>query len=139
MKFLIPEKPLSSFTPWLVLLVVLLALTPAQAQEYSITWSTIGSGGGTSVGGNYTLDCTLGLSATDTASSCKYVIGAGYWPEQLYFVDLLFLANFTSMWLQTVPSGAVIPADFSGDNIVNLIDYSIMSKYWICYSPLNWR
>ncbi|MCP4713133.1 MAG: hypothetical protein GY869_31265 [Planctomycetes bacterium] len=139
MKYIFPNKPLSSFAPWTILLVVLLTLTPVKAQQYSITWSTVSSSGGTGVGGNYTLDCTLGLATTETASTCKLAIGAGYWPQQLHFVDLSFLTHFTSMWLQTAPTGDVVPADFSGDNIVNLIDYSLLSGYWTCYCPLSWR
>jgi len=44
----------------LLVLTTCLAVAPAGAQSYSINWSTIDGGGGTSTGGVYTVSGTVG-------------------------------------------------------------------------------
>ena len=50
-------------------------------------------------------------------------------------VNFIDLANFVNEWLQ---SGSGLPADLSGNNKVDFIDYSIFGSYWRSYCPDNW-
>jgi hypothetical protein len=57
-----------------------LALTGiASAQTYSIDWSTIDGGGGTSSGGPYTLSGTIGQPDAGTMSGGNYSLTGGFW------------------------------------------------------------
>jgi hypothetical protein len=59
-----------------------LALCPAaRAQSFTINWYTIDAGGGTSVGGAYTLTATIGqFDAGAPMSGGPFLLEAGYWP-----------------------------------------------------------
>jgi hypothetical protein len=50
----------------------------AQAQ-YSIDWSTIDGGGGTSTGGVYTVSGTIGQPDAGTMSGGNYTLNGGFW------------------------------------------------------------
>ena len=52
----------------------------AQAQ-YSIDWSTIDGGGGTSTGGVYTVSGTIGQPDAGTASGGVFTVRGGFWPQ----------------------------------------------------------
>ena len=52
----------------------------AKAQSYSIDWSTIDGGGGTSSGGSYTLSGTIGQPDAGTLSGGSYTLEGGFWP-----------------------------------------------------------
>ena len=60
---------------------VFLALAvPTMAQTYSIDWSTIDGGGGTSTGGVYSVSGTIGQSdAGPTMSGGNYTLDGGFW------------------------------------------------------------
>jgi hypothetical protein len=62
------------------LLSIILALAPslALAQNYSIDWSKIAGGGGTSSGGNYTLTGTIGQTDAGTLSGGNYTLEGGF-------------------------------------------------------------
>ena len=65
-----------------VLAVLLLAggSSMLQAQNYSIGWSKIAGGGGTSVNGPYTFNGTIGQpDASGTATSGQYAFTGGFW------------------------------------------------------------
>ena len=52
----------------------------AQAQQYSITWSTIDGGGGTSTGGVYSVSGTIGQpDAGVTMTNGQYSVTGGFW------------------------------------------------------------
>ena len=58
----------------------LLALPTLHAQSYSIDWSTIDGGGGTSTGGVYSVTGTIGQpDAGPTMSGGNYSIDGGFW------------------------------------------------------------
>jgi len=62
------------------------SLTAAQAQSYSIDWSTIGGGGGTSTGGIYSVSGTIGQPGAGAAmSGGNYSVTGGFW--SLYAVQ----------------------------------------------------
>ena len=59
-------------------LVAGLALA-ATAQNYSIDWSTIDGGGGTSTGGVYSLSGTIGQPDAGTMSGGPFMLTGGFW------------------------------------------------------------
>jgi hypothetical protein len=54
-------------------------LSTAHAQQYSIDWSTIEGGGGTSTGGVYTVTGTIGQPDAGTMSGGTYTLSGGFW------------------------------------------------------------
>lgn len=64
-----------------IIVLALLASVPStvRAQNYSINWYTIGGGGGTSAGGNYSVTGTIGQPATATMSGGTYSLTGGFW------------------------------------------------------------
>jgi len=57
----------------------LLALPALHAQSYSIDWSTIDGGGGTSAGGVYSVSGTIGQPDAGKMSGGNYSIDGGFW------------------------------------------------------------
>jgi hypothetical protein len=55
-----------------------IACLPAAAQ-YSIDWSTVDGGGGTSTGGDYMLSGTIGQPDTGTVSGGNFALNGGFW------------------------------------------------------------
>ena len=51
----------------------------AFSQNYSIDWSTIDGGGGTSAGGAYSLSATIGQPDAGTMSGGSYSLSGGFW------------------------------------------------------------
>lgn len=66
--------------PLLVLLATFTIQFSAFSQSYSIDWSTIDGGGGTSTGGVYSVSGTIGQpDAGTTMSGGNYSIDGGFW------------------------------------------------------------
>jgi hypothetical protein len=57
-----------------------LALTLCAQAQYSITWSTIDGGGGTSTGGQYTVSGTVGQPDAGALSDGTFTLQGGFWP-----------------------------------------------------------
>lgn len=51
----------------------------AAAQAYSLSWSTIDGGGGTSSGGSYTISGTIGQPDAGRLTGGSYVLDGGFW------------------------------------------------------------
>jgi hypothetical protein len=68
---------------WLRLLCFLILVSvlclPASAQSYSLDWSTIDGGGGTSTGGVYSVSGTLGQPDAGTMTGGNYTLEGGFW------------------------------------------------------------
>lgn len=62
------------------LIPLLLASAPALAQP-SIPWSTIDGGGGTSSGGSFTLQGTIGQPDAGTMAGGSFSISGGFWSQ----------------------------------------------------------
>ena len=56
-----------------------LCASAVQAQNYSIDWSTIDAGGGTSTGGVYSVSGTIGQADAGHMSGGAYTIDGGFW------------------------------------------------------------
>jgi hypothetical protein len=52
---------------------------PVHGQDYSLDWSTIDSGGGTSTGGVYTVSGTIGQQDAGVMSGGNYTLAGGFW------------------------------------------------------------
>jgi hypothetical protein len=64
----------------LCIIGALLAVTVAHAQQYSINWSKISGGGGTSTGGVYSVSGTIGQpDASGAMSGGNYSVTGGFW------------------------------------------------------------
>jgi hypothetical protein len=61
-------------------LVLLLFVSLAFAQDYDLSWWTVDGGGGTfSQGGSYTLGGTIGQPDAGLLSGGNYTLGGGFW------------------------------------------------------------
>jgi hypothetical protein len=70
----------STKLPALLLLLSVFGLQlSAFAQSYSIDWSTIDGGGGTSTGGVYSVSGTVGQPDAGKMSGGNYTIDGGFW------------------------------------------------------------
>jgi hypothetical protein len=70
----------------LLLVIVEFAILPqVTAQSYSIDWSTIDGGGGTSTGGVYSVSGTIGQPDVGTMTGGQYSVLGGFW--SLYAVQ----------------------------------------------------
>jgi hypothetical protein len=63
---------------WLTAATALLVATPALGQ-YTINWSSIDGGGGTSTGGVYSVSGTIGQPDAGTLSGGNYTLAGGFW------------------------------------------------------------
>ncbi len=71
--------PIKAFLVVVAWCPVLLMATHVSAQSYSIDWSTIDGGGGTSTGGAYSLSGTIGQPDAGTMSGGSYTLQGGFW------------------------------------------------------------
>lgn len=61
------------------ILVLITGVATALAQSYSIDWLTIDGGGGTSTGGVYSVNGTIGQSDAGRLSGGSYTLAGGFW------------------------------------------------------------
>ncbi len=59
--------------------LLFVAACSVKAQTYSIDWSTIDGGGGTSTGGVYSVSGTIGQPDAGTMSGGNFSLTGGYW------------------------------------------------------------
>lgn len=67
------------FPIWLIALLLGVGLHSLHAQIYSIDSFTIAGGAGTSTGGNFTLDGTVGQPGAGVMSGGNYSLAGGFW------------------------------------------------------------
>ena len=60
-------------------LSLIAAVTTTSAQSYSINWHTIDGGGGTSTGGVYSVNGTIGQPDAGKMAGGTYTLDGGYW------------------------------------------------------------
>jgi hypothetical protein len=132
-KVMIRKKVLTA----LLLCITLASLAFGQSGgPYSIVFSTIDGGGGTSGGGPFTLIGTIGQHDAKSSSGGSYVILGGFLGgESLCFVDFDDFARFALYWRQ---SGTGLPADLYLDDNVNSNDLLDFANLWLCTCPENW-
>ena len=123
-----------------VLLMCLLLLSPTFGQsggDYTLTWSTIDGGGGTSSGGPYTLTGTIGQPDAAWSSGGQYELLGGFWTGgPLCFVDFYSFARFAEQWLYT---GDGLAADLDNDEDVDFADLKRLVDEWLYSCPPDWQ
>ncbi|RMD64975.1 hypothetical protein D6833_03620 [Candidatus Parcubacteria bacterium] len=63
----------------IVLLVIAMGGLVLANTQYDLSWHVIGGGGGTSSGGHYALDATIGQPVAASSGGDVYQVCAGYW------------------------------------------------------------
>ena len=63
----------------LILLMIVASASMGLAQDYSIDWYVIGSGGGESQSTNYRINGTIGQPIVGISSSANYTVESGFW------------------------------------------------------------
>ena len=84
----------------------------ARGQSYSIDWSTIDGGGGTSTGGVFTVSGTMGQPDAGTMSGGTYTLSGGFWgtivavqtPGPPYLWATLTPTNTALIWWAVSPT-----------------------------------
>ena len=128
-----------------LLALLLLTLSSALAMtggDYTLTWSTIDGGGGTSSGGDYVLTATIGQPDAAYSSGGDYELLGGFWPGgPLCFVDFASFAKFAEWWLEPdckEDNNWCGGADLDKLGNVDHIDLDLLVKQWLCYCPPGW-
>ncbi len=117
--------------------VILFAVSSASAQVgggYDLSWNTISGGGGTSSGGTYVLQDSIGQSYAGWMDGGEYELAGGFWFSCVCVVDLEDLMNFVADWLN--PGN--VDANLDGAGGVTFEDFSILSRYWLDHCPGDW-
>jgi hypothetical protein len=63
----------------LACLLLALAVSAVQAQNFTVNWSTIDGGGGTSTGGVYSVTGTIGQPDAGRMSEGNFTLDGGFW------------------------------------------------------------
>jgi hypothetical protein len=99
------------WVPWLAT-VMAFAGVGLCAQTYTLDWSTMDGGGGTSAGGDYVLEGTIGQpDAGPALSGGNYTLQGGFWPGLIVvgpgFAPTLFIqsagADVVVSWAPETP------------------------------------
>ena len=119
-----------------VLFVLLSLMTGPAFGQYAIDWYTI-DGGGTSVGGAYTLTGTIGQPDAASSVGGRYELLGGFLAGgPLCVVGFDDFARFAEDWLET---GVGLAGDLDGDNDVDLDDLGLLADNWLSYCPAGWQ
>ena len=86
-----------------MLLLGLAAATVAWAQNYTLDWSTIEGGGGTSTGGVYTVAGTIGQPDVGTMSGGAYTLQGGFWG----MIAAIQTTNAPYLWVRRTETNTV--------------------------------
>ena len=125
-----------------VMFLLLQAALPALAQDYELSWSTIG-GGGMSTGGSYTIMGTIAQPDAGVMSGGDYELLGGFWPGgPLCFVNFEHFARFAEHWLDepcNEGNNWCDGADLNQLGDVDLIDFGLFVEEWLYYCPLDWQ
>ncbi len=122
---------------FLTLSILLPAVASAQSGgPYNIQRSVIAGGGGSSIGGGFTLQGTIGQGLVGAMSEGAHDLAGGFWPDfHLCYIDLQDFARFSSEWLLTGPD---LPADLNNDAIVDLDDLVLLAESWLGPCSIQW-
>jgi hypothetical protein len=111
----------------LAILICLSAIT-GSAQSYSIDWSTIDGGGGTSTGGVYSVSGTIGQpDAGGPMTNGQYSVSGGFWVLP------------TAIQVGDAPTLTIVPAN-PGNATISWTPSTpgyILQETWVL-SPANW-
>jgi len=97
---------------FLLSLLISACCVRAWAQSYSLDWSTIDGGGGTSTGGLYTVSGTIGQPDAGTMTGGTYTLSGGFWGG----ITAVQTPGAPYLWVTRTPTNTVcvgwaLPAD----------------------------
>jgi hypothetical protein len=75
----------------LALCLLAVSVIRAAPTAYELSWWTVDGGGGTSSGGAYILNGTIGQHDAHCASGGTYLITAGFWHDAVIFCNRILL------------------------------------------------
>jgi len=75
----------------ILITVVLSGAASAGVLSYSLGWWKVDGGGGTSIGGGYTLSGTLGQADANVLTGGEYTLSGGFWPGGETVVDYRYI------------------------------------------------
>ena len=87
----------------------------AGGQPFSVDWSKVAGGGGTSTGGVYTVSGTIGQPDADTMSGGSYTLQGGFWSV----VAAVQMPGAPYLWAALTPTNTAV--------------------IWWAVSPTSWR
>jgi len=139
---------------WHFTLLTLISVSTAAAQ-YSITWSTIDGGGGTSVGGGYSISGTIGQpDAGVSMTNGAYAVTGGFWVLPMLVqtpgAPTLYLTNAapglaTIWWTPPTPSftlqftDSLSPTNWvnapSGTNNPTTVPATLPARFYRLFKP----
>jgi hypothetical protein len=70
-----------------ILLLTAAGIAYARLAGYSLPWWTVDSGGGTSIGGNYSLSGTIGQPDAGALSGGNYRLEGGFWSPEISKIE----------------------------------------------------
>jgi len=87
-------------------LLILSAWVNAQSGgSYDLTWNTLGGGGGSNIGGGYTLNSTIGQPGAGTLSGGGYNLVGGFWRSEQVPVGIIVDRNLGGLLIITDTQG----------------------------------
>lgn len=127
---------MTRFNKMWFLLAIPMICTQAGA-EYEISSYTIDGGGDTSENNDYSLSATIGQPDAGIMTGGEYTLSGGFWSSLAIpcLVDMTDLLNFVDDW---VAREGTFPGDLNVDGDVNLIDFSILTSFWLTTCPNGW-
>ncbi len=115
--------------------VMILALAPsAFAQDFAIDWHTVDGGGGTSTGGGFELEGTIGQPDAGILTGGNFELSGGFWagavPQCACLGDMNADgdrngADISAFVGCVIGGGACLCADVNGMNGVTLADVTV--------------
>lgn len=114
---------------------------------YDLSWYSIDGGGGTCIGGPYTLTGTIGQPDTYWASGGGYELFGGFLPgcrwsdSPLCIVNYDDFARFAEHWLETDCNDLnnwCGGADLNQLDDVDLVDLGLFVDEWLARCPYDW-
>jgi hypothetical protein len=97
---------------------------------FSLTWSALGAGGGTSEGGDFSLSATAGLPDAGQLSGGAFTVSGGFWQCTLIgdfddngLIDVGDIVAAADHWQVTGAS----PFDLDGDGLVTVRDIMLLA------------
>jgi hypothetical protein len=87
-----------------LLVLTCLSTVAALAQPYTIDWSTIDGGGGTSTGGSFSLSGSIGQPDAGTSSGGPFTLQGGFWSV----IDAVQTEGAPILSLAWTPTNAVV-------------------------------
>src|SRR5690349_2033027 len=136
-------RPLNYGLLMLALLIVGVGSTAGQSDftdNYDLSWNSIDGGGGTSVGGSFILEGSIGQPDAASMSGGTFSLEGGFWPGRVIPVHTCpadisnphdgMVNTDDLVYLITHWSAAGGPADINHDNVVNIDDLVTLITSW---------